>query len=116
MTDHDVHHAAIAAGDADSFGLWASAVETRLRLSLSRYAARVDVEAVVQETLLVVWQVAPKVTPDGRANSLLRFAIRSARNHAISQLRRQGREVPHEQASEDGATYGETSDLSLIHI
>lgn len=94
MIDHDIHLAAIASGDAEAFGMWAAAIETRLRLSLSRFAASVDVEAVVQETLLVVWQVAPKIQADGRPNSLLRFAIRSGRNRAISQLRRYGREDP----------------------
>src|SRR5690606_19310586 len=52
------------------------------------FAAQVDVEAVLQETLLRVWQVAPRVTPDGSANALLRFAIRAGRNLAISTLRR----------------------------
>jgi RNA polymerase sigma factor (sigma-70 family) len=105
MTDHDIHLAAIAAGDAARFGRWAAASEQRLRLSLSRFAASVDVEAVLQETLLVVWQVAPKIEPDGRPNSLLRFAIRSARNRAIDQLRRQGREhsVAHVQEQYDEA-------------
>jgi RNA polymerase sigma-70 factor (ECF subfamily) len=55
---------------------------------LSSFAAVVDVEAVLQETLLRVWQVAPKVQHDGRPDSLLRFAIRVARNLAVSDLRR----------------------------
>ena len=33
-------------------------------------------EAVVQETLLRLWQVAPRHTPDGRPDSLLRLGIR----------------------------------------
>ena len=48
----------------------------------------VDVEAVLQETLLRVWQVAPRLVPDGRANSLLRLAIRIGRNLAVSEVRR----------------------------
>jgi RNA polymerase sigma-70 factor (ECF subfamily) len=35
-----------------------------------------------------VWQVAPRVVPDGKPNALLRFAVRVARNVAVSELRR----------------------------
>ncbi len=52
----------------------------------------VDTEAVLQEALLRVWQVAGRVEPDGRPNALLRFASRVARNLALSQLR--GRPPP----------------------
>lgn len=52
----------------------------------------VDTEAVLQEALLRVWQVAGRVEPDGRPNTLLRFASRVARNLALSQLR--GRPPP----------------------
>jgi len=45
---------------------------------------------VVQETLLKIWQVAPRVKLDGRPNSLLRLAVRVARNQAISDIRRSG--------------------------
>lgn len=91
MSDLDAHLSAIAAGDADAFGRWIAGGELRLRASLASFAARVDVEAVVQETLLRVWQVAPRIEPDGRPNSLLRFAIRVARNVAVSELRKLGR-------------------------
>jgi DNA-directed RNA polymerase specialized sigma24 family protein len=47
----------------------------------------VDTEAVLQETLLCVWQVA-RVKGDGRPDALLRVAIRMARNLAVSELRR----------------------------
>ena len=90
MTDLDMLLPAIAAGDADAFGRWVAGCEARLRASLSRFAAHVDVEAVLQETLLRVWQVAPRVEPDGRPEVLLRFAIRVARNTAISELRKLG--------------------------
>lgn len=81
----------IAAGDASAFGRWVAGAEARVRLSLSRFASRVDVEAVVQETLLRVWQLAPKieVRASGKGESSLRFAIRVARNLAIDELRRQ---------------------------
>ena len=105
MTDFDVHLTAIAAGDPQAFGHWAAACETRLRLSLTSFAGQVDTEAVLQETLLRVWQVAPRVEPDGRSNSLLRFAIRVARNTAISELRRQRKTTPappHDEPSTSG--------------
>jgi RNA polymerase sigma-70 factor (ECF subfamily) len=78
----------IAAGDADAFGRWVAGAEPRLRLSLARYAAAADCEAVLQETLLRVWQVAPRLVPDGRPDALLRFGVRVARNLAIDEARR----------------------------
>ncbi len=94
VTDLDCHLPDIVAGDARAFGRWVAGAELRIRLSLSRFAGGVDVEAVVQETLLRVWHVAPRLTPDGKPDMLVRFAIRVARNAAISELRRYGRQVP----------------------
>ena len=91
MVDLDAHVFAIAAGDPDAFEVWAAGAEARLRDSLSSFAATVDVEAMVQETLLRVWQVAPRFQDDGQPNGLLRLAIRIARNLAVSDLRRRGR-------------------------
>lgn len=88
MTDLDVHLTAIAGGDADAFARWMTGAERPLRESLRPLAAAVDVEAVVQESLLRIWQVAPRVKPDGKPNSLLRMAVRIARNFAMSELRR----------------------------
>ncbi len=88
MTDLDRHLPAIAAGDPNAFGQWVAGVELRLRASLHSFAREVDVESVVQECLLRIWQVAPRVETDARGNSLLRLAIRIARNLAISELRR----------------------------
>lgn len=88
MHDLDTYLDAIRAGDADAFGRWVAGSETRIRLSLRSFAEHVDVEAVVQETLLRVWQVAPRFTPDGRPDALLRLAIRTARNLAVSDVRR----------------------------
>jgi RNA polymerase sigma-70 factor (ECF subfamily) len=65
-----------------------SRAERPIRLTLRRFAAHVDTECVMQETLLRVWQVAPRHAPDGRPNSLLRLAARIARNLAIDQARR----------------------------
>ena len=87
MQDLDDYLPAIRAGDATAFGRWVAGSETRLRLSLRSFAQHVDVEAVVQETLLCIWQVAPRVQPDGRPDGLLRLAIRTAHNLAISEVR-----------------------------
>ena len=86
--DLDIHLPNIAAGDPDAFARWVAGAELRVRASLTSVATSVDVEAVVQETLLRVWQVAPRVEPDGKPNCLLRLSIRIARNLAISDLRR----------------------------
>jgi len=79
---------AIAAGDPRAFARWIARAERPLRESLRTFAARVDVEAVLQETLLRAWQVAPQVRQDGRPNPLLRLALRIGRNLAIDALRR----------------------------
>jgi RNA polymerase sigma factor (sigma-70 family) len=86
--DTDAELSAIIAGDADAFGRWLAAAERPVRESLRSFAAVLDVEAVLQEALLRVWQVAPRFVPDGRPNGLLRLAVRIARNLAISEVRR----------------------------
>src|SRR3954452_20513699 len=91
--DLDEHLAAIQAGDADAFERWVAAAEATVRLALRSFAARVDTEAVLQETLLRIWQVAPRFVPDGRPNALVRLAVRTARNLAISDVRRASRPV-----------------------
>ncbi len=88
MTDLDVHLSAVVAGDASAFAQWLAGSEPPIRDSLRSFAAVVDVEVIVQETLLRVWQVAPRFERDGRPNGLLRFAIRIARNLAVSEVRR----------------------------
>ena len=88
MDDLDQHLAAIQAGDPDAFGRWVAGAEPGLRLSLRSFAATVDTEAVLQEALLRVWQVAPRLSPDGRPNTCFRLALRVARNLAISERRR----------------------------
>jgi RNA polymerase sigma factor (sigma-70 family) len=86
--DLDVHLAASAQGDLDAFGRWVAGAEPVLRASLRPLATRVDAEAIVQETLLRVWQVIPRFTRDDRPNGLLRFALRVSRNLALDELRR----------------------------
>jgi RNA polymerase sigma factor (sigma-70 family) len=86
--DLDVHLADIVAGDADAFARWVAGAEPALRRALRPLAAYVDAEAIVQEALLRVWQVAPRFTPDGHPNGLLRLAVRVAHNLAVSERRR----------------------------
>ncbi|MEZ4239409.1 MAG: sigma factor [Myxococcota bacterium] len=95
MIDLDVHLPGIARGDAQAFAAWLAGAELPVRRSLRSFAAVVDTEAVLQEALLRIWQVASKVRADGRPNALLRFALRVARNAAIDEVRR-ARLVPSE--------------------
>lgn len=106
MTDLDIHFPAITAGDAGAFGRWLAGAEPCLRQSLRSFAARVDTEAALQEALLRTWQVAPRHTPDGRPNSLLRLALRIARNHALDEVRRARAAPTDDAALEDAAAEG----------
>jgi DNA-directed RNA polymerase specialized sigma24 family protein len=103
MHDLDEHLAAIKAGDPDAFGRWVAGAELSVRLSLRSFAAHVDVEAVLQEALLRVWQVAPRFVPDGRPNGLLRLGVRMARNLAVSERRRLHATPTEPEALEAGA-------------
>ena len=84
----DVHLPAIASGDTRAFAAWMAQAEHPLRASLRSFAGQVDVEAVLQEALLRVWQVAPRFEPDGKDNGLLRLGHRIARNLCISEVRK----------------------------
>jgi DNA-directed RNA polymerase specialized sigma24 family protein len=88
MLDLDAHVASIVAGDPEAFGRWVAGVEASLRGSLRPFAAFADTEAVTQEALLRVWQVAPRFVSDGNPNGLFRLAVRTARNLALSEVRR----------------------------
>lgn len=88
MIDLDAHLDAIRLGDTAAFGRFVAGAERGVRESLRTFAAQVDCEAVVQETFLRAWQLAPRIEHDGRPNTLLRFAVRVARNLAISEARR----------------------------
>ena len=88
VDDTDVELAAIAVGDATAFARWLARAERPLRSALRRFAVVVDTEAVLQEALLRVWQVAPRCEPDGRPHGLLRLAMRILQNLAVSAARR----------------------------
>jgi RNA polymerase sigma-70 factor (ECF subfamily) len=95
--DLDAHLPAILSGDTRAFGRWMAGAEGTIRNSLRSFASVLDVESVLQEALLRVWQVAPRFVADGRPNGLLRLGIRIARNLAVSELRRtKSRPVPEE--------------------
>jgi RNA polymerase sigma factor (sigma-70 family) len=86
--DLDAHLPAILLRDTRAFGQWMAGAEGTIRDSLRSFASVLDVESVLQEALLRVWQVAPRFVADGRPNGLLRLGIRIARNLAVSELRR----------------------------
>jgi DNA-directed RNA polymerase specialized sigma24 family protein len=90
MADLDDHLPGIVAREEEAFVAWLAGAEPALRRALRRFATTVDVEAVLQETLLRVWQVAPQHKPDGQENSLLRLAHRIGRNLAVDEARRVG--------------------------
>jgi RNA polymerase sigma-70 factor (ECF subfamily) len=95
--DLDVHLPAILNRDTRAFGRWMAGAEGTMRDSLRSFASVLDVESVLQEALLRVWQVAPRFVSDGRPNGLLRLGLRIARNLAVSELRRtKSRPVPEE--------------------
>jgi len=94
MNDLDRYLARIALGDEDAFAAWLAGAEWPLRRSLRRFAAAVDTESVVQEALLRVWQVALHCRRDGKPNSLLRLAVRIARNLAVDEIRRRDGAFP----------------------
>ena len=89
MSELDLYVPAIVFGDERAFGRWlAAGAEDALRRGLARYAAAVDTEAVLQEALLRLWQVAPRFEDDGKPDGLLRLAHTIARNLALSEIRR----------------------------
>ena len=88
MLDLDHELAAIGAGDPDAFARWVAGAEASLRGTLRPLATRLDGEALLQEALLRVWQVAPRCVPDGKPNALLRLGARIVRNLALDELRR----------------------------
>ncbi|HET9952812.1 MAG TPA: hypothetical protein VFS09_13570 [Candidatus Eisenbacteria bacterium] len=93
MSQADEFFARARAGDRAAFASWMGSVEFPIRLSLRRFAQAVDVESIVQETLLRMWLLSQDA---GRAltgeDAALKFAIVLARNLARNEARRFGRE------------------------
>ena len=95
--DYDIEvrqFVAIARRDQDVFGHWLKQHEIPLRLALRRFADLVDVEVVVQETAIVVWERAATIVPDGRRGFLWRWAVTVALNKARNEARRSARIGP----------------------
>lgn len=94
MTEIDRAFTLTCVGDREAFADWVGCVERPIRASLKPYARAVDVESVVQETLMRMWQYAldrgAELTGE---NASLRFAIGMARNVARNEARRFKREV-----------------------
>jgi DNA-directed RNA polymerase specialized sigma24 family protein len=90
----DTLFTAACGGDDEAFEAWMAEVELPVWKSLAPYARAVDVEGVVQETLLRMWMFA---TDRGHTlkgeNASLRFALGMARNVARNEARRFRREV-----------------------
>lgn len=102
--DHDSEVAewqAIGRRDEAAFARWLARCEVRLRRSLRPFAQVVDVEAVLQETAIQIWEYdAVKIAPTGSPEFLLRWAYVVARNKALNVARRAGRLVPLEMHQE----------------
>jgi RNA polymerase sigma factor (sigma-70 family) len=92
VTSLEQAFAATRAGDPDGFAAWVHMIEPEVFSSLRRFSASVDVEAVVQECLLRMWKLAPLLDLEG-PNASLRYALRLARNLAVSEARRSGRRI-----------------------
>ena len=88
----DMLYARVRMGDQPAFARWMGRVERPIRMNLARFARAVDVEAIVQETLLRMWVIATRHLRELEGeNASLRFAIGLARNLARSEARRIGR-------------------------
>jgi len=76
-------------GNLDAFADWMGMVEIPLRRSLTRFAGAVDVEVVLQETLMRMWLFATDTArPLEGENASLRFACRVAKNVALEEIRK----------------------------
>jgi len=107
VTDLDREYGAVQAGNQEAFSAWVRLVELPLRRSLRPFARVADVESLMQEGLLRMWVLAPRLELKGE-NASLRYAHRLLRNMAISEARRLCR---YEQVA-DLARAGETDMLA----
>jgi DNA-directed RNA polymerase specialized sigma24 family protein len=116
MTALDATFLRVRTGDREAFAGWMGSVELPLRLALRHFARAVDVEAVVQETLLRMWLLSQDARrPLTGENASLRFAIGLARNLARAEARRLGQELllPPEEWPEPSAEPEPPSDPGL---
>lgn len=91
-------------GGREAFGRWMGRAERPIRASLRPFARAVDVESIVQETMLRMWILATRGERElVGVDSSLRFSIGLARNLARNEARRMGRMqyLPPEDLPED---------------
>jgi RNA polymerase sigma factor (sigma-70 family) len=79
---------AIARRDPDAFGRWFARHDIPLKRSLRTFSRDVDVEAIVQDTAIRVWERASTIVPDGRPAFLMRWATTVAKNNARNEVKR----------------------------
>jgi DNA-directed RNA polymerase specialized sigma24 family protein len=87
MTAVDTAYVLARAGSHAGFAEWVRLVELGLRRSLRGFSRQVDVESIVQEGLLRMWVLAPRLSLDGE-NASLRYALRLVRNLALREAQR----------------------------
>src|SRR5437667_3742365 len=92
-------------GNHDGFSEWVRRVEIPLRASLRRFARRIDAEAVVQEALLRMWILAPRLRLEGEEASF-RYVLRIARNLALNEAGRLDRFDPLDPAELENSPEG----------
>ncbi len=89
MTEVDALFARVRSQDPLAFAAWAGRIERPVRASLSRFARAVDLEVVMQETLLRLWLIATRSGKElAGENASLRMALAVARNVAREEIRR----------------------------
>jgi len=119
VTRIDQHFDRVCRGDRRAFEAWLVDVELPLRGSLAPWARAVDVEGVMQETLLRMWLFA---LDRGRElegeDASLRWAMGMARNLARNEARRFRREhlLPTDELPEPPAEPVRTPDPALRRI
>lgn len=102
---------AIAGRDQEVFAKWLSRNESTLRRRLHSFATRVDVEAVLQEAALLLWERTAAalpdglraIEPDGKPGFLYRWTVTVATNRALNRQERARREQPLEDAEDAGS-------------
>jgi DNA-directed RNA polymerase specialized sigma24 family protein len=116
MTALDSTFLQVRSGNRTAFAEWMGNVEIPIRLTLRPFAQAVDVESVVQETLLRMWILSQDTERELTGeNASLRFAIGVARNIARAEARRFGNEklLPPEEVPEGKVDPEAPSDAGL---
>ena len=94
MTEIDQAYRKAGRGSRSGYRDWLRLVDIPLRKSLRSFARQVDVEAVLQEGLLKMWVLAPRVAPGLKGdNASLRYAHVLIRRLALAEAGRSGRTV-----------------------